>query len=339
MFCVRDLRAVLAGAIICWSFADGVAAAQERAEVTEDLGNSYLLARRTTGQGSIIETLLYGGRAIVTEIVVPGPSGAVTPDTTGAAPVARAPDGSASAAGVDTANLPLGAGSGFSGTLLSGEASDRYLILHRTRASGPVTHEIFRDGDRVGSVTEVGSSFGGGRLPGRNSFAFESTGDRFVVHLTQPDGTKIHATSEHGRFSDQAVERATAVVASPPPTALPAPEPQRLAKPQEPADRIMKKELAPQIIPDAPPKAASARHALPKSPSRPAAAQVPVQTASPSLYGGLRSAPAAPTARPKSTVATVNAQLPPAAAARPIAPAARPLRPPASGTSNAQTAR
>src|SRR5712691_9276593 len=121
-----DLRAVLAGVIICWAVADGVAVAQESAEVTEELGNSYLLARRTTSQGSIIETLLFGGQAIVTEIVVPGPDAVATAGTTGAAPVARTVAGSANAAKTETANFPPGIGPGFGGTWLSGEISDDY---------------------------------------------------------------------------------------------------------------------------------------------------------------------------------------------------------------------
>jgi len=208
-----DLRAVLAGAIICWAVADGVAVGQEGAEVTEDLGNSYVLARRTTSEGSIIETLLFAGQAIVTEIAVPAGSDGST-GTTGAAAVARAPAGAANAARGDAANLPLGMGPGFGGTLLTGEIVDDYLVLHRTRASGPVTHEIFHDGHKVGIVSEV-DSVRAGRSSGRNSFAFESTDDRFVVHLTQPDGTRIHATTEHGRFSSQVVERA-AIPALPP---------------------------------------------------------------------------------------------------------------------------
>ncbi len=65
----RAVRAVLAGTIACWAVAEGAAVAQEAAEVTEDLGNSYLLARRTTSLGSIIETVLFAGEPIVTEIV------------------------------------------------------------------------------------------------------------------------------------------------------------------------------------------------------------------------------------------------------------------------------
>src|SRR5260370_33847755 len=89
-----DVRAVLVGAVICWAVADGFAVAQEGAEATEELGNSYLLARRTTGQGSVIETLLFDGQAIVTEIAVPAPdAGATAGGTTGA--IARTLPGSA----------------------------------------------------------------------------------------------------------------------------------------------------------------------------------------------------------------------------------------------------
>ena len=342
-----DFRAVFAGVIICWAVADGVAVAQESAEVTEDLGNSYLLARRTTSQGSIIETLLFSGQAIVTEIVVPGPDTGVAAGTTGAAPAARM--GSASAAKADTANLPPGLGPGFGGTWLSGETSDDYLILHRTRASGPVTHEVFHDGNKVGFVTEVGSSVGGGRS-GRNSFAFESTDDRFVVHLTQPDGTRIRAITEHGRFSGQVVERAAAIAATPRSAPLPVAAigataiqqreplfepvkplvgriplpPQRLARPHEPADRHILEVPAPQI--SELPQAVPLPRPYPKPVLRPVAAATPLQTASPSPSGLHRNAPAAttaaPPAKPNPTVAAVNSQAPGAAAARPVAQAA-----------------
>jgi len=191
------------GAITCCA-AVGVAVAQEGAEVTEDLGNLYALARRTTSAGSIIETLLFAGQAIVTDIAVPGPDAGVITGTTGVSP---APGGSAR---VDAEDLRLGVGPGFGGTWLTGEIVDNYLILHRTRASGPVTHEIFHEGRKVGAVTEVSSSVGAARSTGRNSFVFESTNDRFVVHLTQSDGTRIHATTERGRFSGQVVERVAA---------------------------------------------------------------------------------------------------------------------------------
>jgi len=328
-----DLRAVLAGATICWIFAGAVAVAQESAEVAEDLGNSYSLARRATSQGSIIETLLFGGQAIVTEIMTPAPDTGATDRTTGAV---QAAPGGANAARGDTANLPLGAAPGFGGTLLTGEISDGYLILHRTRATGPVTHEIFRDGREVGSVTEVGSPVGVGRSPG--AFAFESIGDRFVVHLTQPDGTRIRATTEHGQFSGQVVER-TAAVASPPRSAAKPPsqpplepmkpsigrppESQRLAGPQEPAGRIMVEEPASQIAPVAPEPVPLPR-AFPKPQLRPTIAATPVQTTSPSLLGNDRSTPAA---RPKPAVASVNAPPPAAVAARPTAPAPKTIPP------------
>jgi hypothetical protein len=59
---------------------------------------------------------------------------------------------------------------------------------------------------------------GVGSAPGRtgNLFSFESADDRFIVHLTQPDGTRIHATFEKGRFLKQTVERTGATGASTP---------------------------------------------------------------------------------------------------------------------------
>jgi hypothetical protein len=78
------LRAVLAGTVVCRAAAEGVAVAQEPREVTEELGKSYLLARRTTGPGSIIETVLFAGQPIVTDIVVPAPDTGITAKTTGA---------------------------------------------------------------------------------------------------------------------------------------------------------------------------------------------------------------------------------------------------------------
>src|SRR6202030_4868533 len=138
------LRAAVAGAIMCWAIVGGVAVAQESAEVTEELGSSYLLARRATGGGSIIETLLFDGRVIVTEIVWPGPDTGTT--ATGAGPIARTMAGGATAARGGLANLPPGVAPGFGGTQLTAEIQDGYLILHRIRASGSVTHEVFRDG-------------------------------------------------------------------------------------------------------------------------------------------------------------------------------------------------
>jgi hypothetical protein len=318
-----DLRAVLAGAIICWAAAEGIAVAQDAGEVTEELGNSYLLARRTTDHGSIIETLLYEGQAIVTDIAVPTPDGGATAATTGA--VAPTPDGGAA--------LPPGFGPRFGGTWLTGEIVGDYLVLHRSRASAPVTHEIFYQGRRVGSVTEVPSSSRDVRPAGRNSFAFESTGDRFVVRLTQPDGTRIQAVAEHGRFLGQTVERPAALAAPPrsgvgvaaplqprpgalEPSAGRAGEPERLARPQEAPGSIIVEEPAPKVI-RSPPDAVPLPRSSPLPRTRPAreaaAAGSPARSAP--------EAPGAPPVRRQSKTAPAGAQRPAAAAARPAAPA------------------
>jgi hypothetical protein len=269
-----------------------------------------LLARRTTSLGSIIETVLFAGEPIVTEIVVPARDAGTTANTTRA--VAQTPADSASALPSDAAAaLPPSIGSGFDGTWLSGEIIDDYLILHRIRASAPVTHDIFRQGRKLGSVTEVGPPLRAGRSVGRNSFAFESTDDRFIVHLTQPDGTRIQATTEHGRFLDQMVER-SAALAIPPPTGvsdavssgrLPgsvgssigrSPEPQRLVRPQE-AGSIRGEEPTAPVVPTQPDTVP-----LP----RPSIRATLARTASPSpVEGSIRSAPepmtGAPAVRPK----------------------------------------
>jgi hypothetical protein len=339
--CGCDLRAVLAGAIICWAVVEGVAVAQEGAEVTEDLGNSYRLARRTTTQGSIIETLLFDGQAVVTEIAVPTQDAGITAGTTGTG--ARTLASTANAPPIDAAAVSLGIGPGFGGTLLTGEIVDNYLVLHRTRASGPVTHEIFREGRKVGSVTEVGPLsplIRTARAGGRNSFAFESTDDRFVVHLMQADGTRIHATTEHGRFSGQTVERLATVAAPPrsgagvpleplleavgPPIGR-SPEPQRLMRPHEPTVQIMVEEPAPQAISPLPETVPLPR-AFPAARVRPAPGASPVQTAGPMPAGNLyRGTPelttVAPIVRPKPTVTVSGPLSAGAAAVRAVAPA------------------
>jgi hypothetical protein len=337
-----DLRTVLAGAVICWVVAEGVAVAQDGAEVTEELGNSYLLARRTTGQGSIIETLLFAGQAIVTEIAVPAPDATTTAGTTGA--VARTLAGGGTALPGGAAALPPSFGPGFGGTWLTGEIMGDYLVLHRIRATDPVTHAIFHEGRKVGSVTEVSPLIRTARLAGRNSFAFESTGDRFIVQLTQPDGTRIRATTEHGRFLSQVVER-SATLAAPPrfgggvaaplepsleavgPSIGRSPEPQRLARPQEATGSIMVEDPAPRGIVTLPGTVPLPLPSpLPRT--RPAIGATPVRTTGqPPAGNSYRSAPepatVAPAIRPKPTITSGNAPLPAAAAApRPVAPAA-----------------
>jgi hypothetical protein len=327
------LRAFLAGTIVCWAVAGGVAVAQEAAEVTEDLGSSYLLARRTTSLGSIIETVLFAGEPIVTEIVVPARDAGTTANTTRA--VAQMPADSASALPSDAATaLPPSIGSGFDGTWLSGEIIDNYLILHRIRASAPVTHDIFRQGRKLGSVTEVGPPLRAGRSVGRNSFAFESTDDRFIVHLTQPDGTRIQATTEHGRFLDQVVER-SAALAIPPHTGAPgavpsgrpaeavapsigrSPEPQRPKRPQDAGGSVRVEEPTPPVAltqPDAVPLPSPSIRATPTRTASPSLVEDSVRNASKPMTG----APAAP--KPAST----SGDRPPPARVtkpRPIAPA------------------
>jgi hypothetical protein len=334
-----DLRAVLAGAVICWAVAEGVAVAQDGAEATEELGNSYLLARRTTGQGSVIETLLFDGQAIVTEIAVPAPDAGSAAGTTGA--MARTLPVSASALPGGVVALPPGFASGFGGTWLTGEVVDDYLVLHRIRVTDPVTHEIFHEGRKVGSVTEVGPSIRTGKLAGRNSFAFESTDDRFVVHLTQPDGTRIRATTEHGRFFGQVIERSAALVAPPRPGAGVAapleplldaigpstgrsPQPQRLARPQEATSPIIVEEPAPRVSAGLPETVPVPRPS-PLLRTRPAIGATSIRTAGPSPGGNSHtSAPepmtVAPAIRPKPATTSGNAPLATAAAA-PRAPA------------------
>jgi len=335
--------------------AEGIAVAQEASEVareagevTEDLGNSYVLARRTTGQGSIIETLLFAGQPIVTDIAVPATDMGPT------AAIARTRSGSADAPPGDAAALPAGFGSGFGGTWLTGETVGEYLVLHRIRAGAPVTHDIFHDGRKVGSVSEVGPPVRTGRLAGRNSFAFESTADRFVVRLTQPDGTRILAATEHGHSLGQVVADRSATLAAPSrsgvgvatpsepsleafgPSIDRSPQPQRLARPQQPAGSIMREEPAPKVIPLLPETAPLPRPSpLPRT--RPAMGATPVRTVGPAgNLSGSTPAPAAaaaprpaapasaitaPAAGPKPGVAAVATQRPAATPAKPIVPA------------------
>jgi hypothetical protein len=340
MACARgcDLRVVLAGAIVCWTVAEGIAIAQKAGEVTEDLGNSYLLARRTTGQGSIIETVLYDGQAIVTDIAVPatdmGTTAAIARTLAGGA---NAPPGAATA-------LPPGFGSGFGGTWLTGEVIDGYLVLHRIRASDPVTHEIFHEGRKVASITEVGPSTRAGRLAGRNSFTFESGDDRFVVRLTQPDGTRILAATEHGHSLGQVVVDRSAALATPPRSstdrAAPlepsleavgspfgrSPQPQRLARPQEPAASIMMEEPAPKVVP-LPPETVPLPRPSPLPRTSPAIDAMPTRAAGPSPAGNLNGRTpeqmtVGPIVRPKPTITSANPVVPAAAA-----PATRPAAP------------
>ena len=357
------LPAVLAGTAIGWAVGERVAVAQEAVEVREDLGNSYQLARLTTAQGSIIETLLFDGQTIVTDVVLPTPGAGKSAGASG--PTAGLPVVNANAAQRDVAAWPPGLGSGFVGTWLTGDIIDGYLVLHRIRADDPVAHDIFRDGKKVGSVAEVGPPIRAGRAAGRNSFTFERTDDRFVVHLRQPDGTTIHATTEQGRFLNQVVERSASPAAPPrtgagaptasarppeagrPPVSL-SPEPQRTAPPQEAAgparaNPVMMKEATPAALaqpeggPARPPQPVPLPRTRPAIPTSAAALAGPkpgtasVASERPSKPGkpnGRAEETAPPAAKPKMAVATENARRRLPSAEKPVTPAARPLPPP-----------
>jgi hypothetical protein len=354
------LPAVLAGTAVGWAVGERIAAAQGAAEVREDLGDSYQLARLTTAQGSIIETLLFDGQTIVTDVVLPAPGAGKSTGTSG--PAAELPAVNANASPRDAAALPPGLGSGFVGTWLTGEIIDGYLVLHRIRADDPVAHDIFRDGLKVGSVAEVGPPIRAGRAAGRNSFAFERTDDRFVVHLRQPDGTAVHATTEHGRFLNQVVERSASPAAPPragagvaiapgrPPDAVrpaasPSPEPQRPAPPRETAgpvvvNPVMMKEaalpslarpeagLAPSSQPVPLPRtrpAIPARAAALAEPKPGLAPVAPERSSRSAKPNGRAEETSAPAAKSKMTVASENAQRRLRGAERPVTPVARPL--------------
>jgi hypothetical protein len=237
---------VLAGAMIVgWTgVAGGPAAAQQGAEARENIGNDYVIGRRVTGQGTTIQTVLYRGYAIATDLVIP--AGGTSPTTgaaaaSGAATAPRAPDGVARAKGKGESGDVVGGPRplDFVGTLLSGEISgEDYFILHRTRTDGPPSHDIFRAGEKIGFVAEQVLRKDAGSAPGRtgNVFSFESADGHFIVHLTQPDGTRIHATFENGRLSRQVVERAAgrgidAAVMNGSAVSLAAPQPAALPEP------------------------------------------------------------------------------------------------------------
>jgi hypothetical protein len=107
--------------------------------------------------------------------------------------------------------------------------SGNYFILHRARADKSTIHEIFLGGESIGNVAEVASRDGGRTAPDapaghspsagnmgrtiapasvrRSAFSIESADDLLVVHLFQPDGTRIRATSRSGGPLEQVIER------------------------------------------------------------------------------------------------------------------------------------
>jgi hypothetical protein len=178
----------------------GVAVAQHSPELMETIGGSYKIGRVTSAGSMIVETVLYEGRPIATDYILPS-EGASGPDV--AAP------------------------SQFEGSILSGEMSGNYFILHRAHADGSVNHEIFLGGESIGSLLE---SFAVAARPGSlgnvsrtmatastkpSTFFVERAGEDLVVHVVQPDGTRIRATSRNGGPIEQIIEaRAGAVTTS-----------------------------------------------------------------------------------------------------------------------------
>jgi hypothetical protein len=185
----------------------GISVAQQSPEIVEPIGGAYQMGRLRVTGGMVVQTILYNGRPIATGVMLPA-----------RADVASAAGASMPAA---TGNLET------AGTILSGEVSGKYFILHRARGSRSTIHEIFFDGEPIGQVAEeaapalMGEPSSGNENRGRttpptvargSAFSFKSAGDALVVHIVQPDGTTIRATSRNGGRLEQAVERSAAAV-------------------------------------------------------------------------------------------------------------------------------
>jgi hypothetical protein len=180
----------------------GISVAQQSPEIVEPIGGAYQIGRLRVTGGMVVQTILYNGRPIATGVMLPahaevtGAAGASTPGATGALEIA--------------------------GTILSGEVSGKYFILHRARGNRSTIHEIFFDGESIGQVAEdaaptlmgdppsTGNESRGGKNPPTvtrgSAFSFKSAGDVLVVHIVQPDGTTIRATSRNGGRLEQSVE-------------------------------------------------------------------------------------------------------------------------------------
>jgi hypothetical protein len=188
--------------------ATGISVAQQSPEIVEPIGGAYQIGRLRVTGGMVVQTILYNGRPIATGVMLPAradvasAAGASTPGATGALEIA--------------------------GTILSGEVSGKYFILHRARGNRSTIHEIFFDGESIGQVAENAAPALMGEPPSTgnesrgdtnppvvargSAFSFESAGDVLVVHIVQPDGTTIRATSRNGGRLEQAVERSAVAV-------------------------------------------------------------------------------------------------------------------------------
>jgi hypothetical protein len=180
----------------------GISVAQQSPEIVEPIGGAYQIGRLRVTGGMVVQTILYNGRPIATGVMLPAraevasAAGASTPGATGALEIA--------------------------GTILSGEVSGKYFILHRVRGNRSTIHEIFFDGESIGQVAEnaapalmgeppsTGNESRGSKNPPTvtrgSAFSFKSAGDVLVVHIVQPDGTTIRATSRNGGRLEQSVE-------------------------------------------------------------------------------------------------------------------------------------
>jgi hypothetical protein len=184
----------------------GISVAQQSPEIVETIGDAYQIGRLRVNGGMVVQTILYNGRPIATGVMLP---------TRGEV---------ASAAGATT--LAAAGALEIAGTVLSGEVSGKYFILHRVRGNRSTIHEIFFDGESIGQVAEdsaptlaeeppgPGNESWNGKNPVTrgSAFSFESAGDALVVHIVQRDGTTIRATSSNGGRLEQVIERKAAAV-------------------------------------------------------------------------------------------------------------------------------
>ena len=184
----------------------GISVAQQSPEIVETIGDAYQIGRLRVNGGMVVQTILYNGRPIATGVMLP---------TRGEV---------ASAAGATT--LAAAGALEIAGTVLSGEVSGKYFILHRVRGNRSTIHEIFFDGESIGQVAEdsaptlaeeppgPGNESWNGKNPVTrgSAFSFKSAGDALVVHIVQRDGTTIRATSSNGGRLEQVIERKAAAV-------------------------------------------------------------------------------------------------------------------------------
>jgi len=101
----------------------GISVAQQSPEIVEAIGDAYQIGRMRVNGGMVVQTILYNGRPIATGVMLP--TRAEVASTTGATTL-----GAAGALEI-------------AGTVLSGEVSGKYFILHRTRGNRSTIHGFF----------------------------------------------------------------------------------------------------------------------------------------------------------------------------------------------------